>query len=257
MRGRAGGAQRGGVVRRHARRRADSGLLRIAADGTLLLCDLPALPLPVQRMLAQALRDRRAHPLDGADSYACGARVIASCRRDPEQLAVEGALERELLDCFSPRLCVPSLRERSEDLPSLLLLAIDHSARVLGRKVVGIEQDAQQRLLAHDWPGNLDELQAVIELALTRCTGARITCADLPLLGPQQPVEQRASGHPLDGTLERIERRVLARALERADGNKSEAARLLGLKRTTFLDKLRRYGLDDGSTSSPSGAPPN
>jgi two-component system response regulator HydG len=233
------------------------GVLRIAADGTLLLGDLPALPLPVQRALAQALRERRAQPLDGTESYACGARVIASCRRDAEQLVVEGALERELLDCFSPRLSVPPLRQRVEDLPSLLLLAIDHGARVLGRPVVGIEPDAQERLLAHDWPGNLDELYAVIELALMRCSGARITCADLPVLGVLPPAPERPSGHPLDGTLERVERRVLARALERAEGNKSEAARLLGLKRTTFLDKLRRYGLDDGSTSSPSGVPPN
>jgi DNA-binding NtrC family response regulator len=237
------------------------GALRLAADGTLLLSDLPALPLPVQRELAQALRDKRARAVEPQDgraplsvsedsaSYACGARIVASCRVDPQQLVLDGALERALLDCFAPPLRVPPLRERPEDVQSLLLLAIDHAARVLGRAVVGIEPDAQQRLLAHDWPGNHDELQAVIELAFARCTGARIACADLPLLGPPQP-PARESGHPLDGTLERVERRVLARALERADGNKSEAARLLGLARTTFVDKLRRYGLDEGTSSS-------
>ena len=228
------------------------GALRLAADGTLFVSDLPALPQPVQCMLARALRERRARPADGGDDYACGARVVASCRRDPQQLVLDGALERELLDCFAAPLRVPPLRERPEDLPSLLLLAIDHSARVLGRAVVGLEADAQERLVAHDWPGNLDELHAVVELAFVRCTGARIASADLPLFGPPHPLA-RETGHPLDGTLERVERRVLVRALERAEGNKSEAARLLGLPRTTFLDKVRRYGLEHATASSPSG----
>ena len=109
----------------------------------------------------------------------------------------------------------------------------------------------KQRLLAHDWPGNLDELHAVVELAFTRCTAR---ASQSPIAVARSAASGRARGRsPLDGTLERIERRVLARALERADGNKSEAARLLGLARTTFIDKLRRHGLDESASSSSSG----
>jgi DNA-binding NtrC family response regulator len=130
-------------------------------------------------------------------------------------------------------------------LPSLLLLALDRSARVLGKPAVGIEPDAQARLLAHDWPGNCDELDAVIERAVARCAGPRVTVQDLPpLSGATKAAAAASTGHPLDGTLERVERRVLRRALERAGGNKSEAARLLGVPRTTLLDKLRRNGLE-------------
>ena len=146
----------------------------------------------------------------------------------------------ELRARFRACLRVPPLRERREDLPSLLLLALDRSARVLGKAAVGIEPDAQARLVAHDWPGNCDELDALIEHAVARCDGPRVGVQDLPSLAPPRA----SSGNPLDGTLERVERRVLRRALDRAQGNKSEAARLLGLPRTTFLDKLRRNGLE-------------
>ena len=116
---------------------------------------------------------------------------------------------------------VPPLRERAEDLPSLILFALDAAARVLGRAAVGLEPAAQQRLLAHDWPGNLEELHAVIELAVARCSGPRITLAELPALGPK-PAAAKESGHPLDGTLERVERRVLQRALERTTATRAK-----------------------------------
>ncbi|MDH5676665.1 MAG: sigma-54-dependent Fis family transcriptional regulator, partial [Myxococcales bacterium] len=138
---------------------------------------------------------------------------------------------------------------RAEDLPSLLLLALDRASRVLGRPTIGIEPAARERLLRYDWPGNEEELQAVVERAVGRAQGPRVTLAELPELAAA-----RGAGdgpHALDGTYEAVERRVLARALERASGNKSEAARLLGLKRTTFLTKLARHGIEEeGGASS-------
>jgi DNA-binding NtrC family response regulator len=210
------------------------GWLQVARDGTLVLSDLVALSIPVQQELARVL---------GAPRSAPGARIVASCRRDPRELAEEGTLDPELLDCFEC-LRVPPLRQRVEDLPSLVLLALDHSARVLGRPAVGIEQDAQLRLLEYGWPGNRDELESVIECAVARCTEQRVSSSDLPPLARPAPAEPEPEGHPLDGTLDFIECRALSRALERTHGNKSEAARILGLKRTTFLDKLRRHHLD-------------
>jgi DNA-binding NtrC family response regulator len=218
---------------------AAPGWLQVARDGTLVLADLQALSMPVQQDLARAL---------GAPRTAAGARIVASCRRDPRELAGEGRLDPELLGCFEC-LRVPPLRQRVEDLPSLVLLALDHSARVLGRPPVGIEQEAQLRLLEYGWPGNRDELESVIECAVARCTEQRVSLSDLPPLGRPAPAEPQPEGHPLDGTLDFIERRALCRALERTHGNKSEAARILGLKRTTFLDKLRRHRLDGRANS--------
>jgi DNA-binding NtrC family response regulator len=205
------------------------GWLALAGRGTLVLRDLPALSREAQQALSGALSARRT-------------RVIATARRAPDALCADGALEPELRGRFRAALRVPSLRDRREDLPSLLLLALDRSARVLGKPAVGIEADAQARLLVHDWPGNCEELDAVIERSVARCEGPRVRMQDLPTLG--QAPRSAPTASQLDGTLERVEKRVLRRALERANGNKSEAARLLGLKRTTFLDKLRRNGLE-------------
>ena len=209
------------------------GWLALAGQGTLVLRDLPALARDAQQALSAALAARRT-------------RVIATARRAPDGLCADGALDVELRGRFRASLRAPSLRERREDLPSLLLLALDRSARVLGKPAVGIEADAQARLLAHEWPGNSDELDAVIERAVAQCSGPRVTLQDLPTLGSPRSAPTTSQ---LDGTLERVERKVLRRALERAGGNKSEAARLLGLKRTTFLDKLRRNGLEPEESS--------
>jgi len=103
---------------------------------------------------------------------------------------------------------------------------------------MGVEQGALEALLAHDWPGNLRELQHIVDRAVARASGPKVTRADLPpLAGVAPPAD------PLEGSWNDIERRMLERALTRAEGNKSEAARILDLKRTTFLDKLRRHGM--------------
>jgi DNA-binding NtrC family response regulator len=139
---------------------------------------------------------------------------------------------------------VPPLRTRRDDLASLVLLALDQAARALGRTPVGIDAEAQARLLAHDFPLNALELQAIVERAVASCEGPRIQAAGIAqALGLSERAAQ--SELALDGTFERVERRVLKRALDRTSGNKSEAARLLGLPRTTFIDKLRRHNLDD------------
>ena len=95
-------------------------------------------------------------------------------------------------------------------------------------------------LVDHDWPGDVAELELVIELSVARAVGTTIMPEDLPPLA-WPPTDELES---LDGSYVEVERRLLERALRRSGGNKSEAARRLGLKRTTFLDKLRRYGLE-------------
>lgn len=223
------------------------GWLRSAAGGTLLLMDVPALPLDVQHELAEVLAARQARAIDGTGFYPVDVRVIATSRVDIEPLVQTGLFDGELARWLLPlQLRVPPLSERREDLPSLVLLAIDQACRVRAREVVGIDEAALEVLFAHKWPGNLRELQSVVERAVLECTGPKIMREHLPALA------SLASGltedaDPLDGTYADIERRMLERALKRASGNKSEAARALGLKRTTFLDKLRRLGLGDGS----------
>ena len=216
-----------------------SGWFDSATGGTLLLKDLPALSREAQAALAAAL-DR---PLDGNDSRV-PPRIIATSRRPVSELRPDGAIVGALEESLARvELVIPPLRERREDVPSLVLLAIDRACRVLGRDPVGIDQTAMGALIEHDWPGDVAELELVIELAVAKASGTTISVSELPPLAWSSPDERES----LDGTYVEVERRLLERALRRSGGNKSEAARRLGLKRTTFLDKLSRYGLENRS----------
>ncbi|MCB9596390.1 MAG: sigma-54-dependent Fis family transcriptional regulator [Sandaracinaceae bacterium] len=227
------------------------GWLRLAEGGTLLLADIPALSLSAQASLAESLATRRAVLADGTGSYAVDARVIATSRVPLGSLVAAGAFDPELARRLEPLLLeVPPLRERREDLPSLVLLALDRVCRVTGRPVLGIDREALDVLEAHDWPGNLRELSSVIERAVASAGDKNIAIGDLPPLAAAV-----APPDPWTGTYAEIEARVLVRALERAEGNKSEAARSLGLKRTTFLDKLKRHGLHGASTDDEAEPP--
>jgi DNA-binding NtrC family response regulator len=222
---------------------AHPGWLRLAAGGTLFLGDVPALSREAQRALADALAARQARAVDGGCAWPVDARVVATSQRPLAELVAADSIDTELAQWLTPlALEVPPLRERREDLASLVLLALDRATRTQGRAPVGIDQGALDALLMHDFPGNLRELTSVIERAVRATRGPKVLRDDLPPLGVSTRDE-----HPLHGSYEAVERRLLEHALLRAAGNKSEAARLLALKRTTFLDKLRRYKLDDGA----------
>jgi two-component system response regulator HydG len=212
------------------------GWIGSALDGTILLRDLPALPLEVQARLS-TLVDGSTAP--GRTSS--GPRLIATARTTPEGRDPLSSVDPELLRVLGENaLQLPSLRERREDVPSLVLLSIDRACRVLARDPVGVDQAAMAALVDHEWPGDVAELELVIQLAVARVRGRNIGVSDLPPLA-WAPAPLEAA---LDGTYAEVERRLLEQALRATGGNKSQAARRLGLKRTTFLDKLRRHGLE-------------
>lgn len=211
-----------------------SSWLDSALGGTLVLRDLPALPVEIQSRLANAIESESHATLPGPRIMA----TVRTTRAEHESpLGVDPDLARVL---GANALMVPALRERREDVPSLVLLAVDRGCRVLARDPVGIDQTAMEALVDHEWPGDVAELELVVQLAVARVQGRTIGVSDLPPLAwAPAPLEEA-----LDGTYVEVERRLLEQALRVAGGNKSEAARRLGLKRTTFLDKLRRHGLE-------------
>ncbi len=222
------------------------GWLRLAQGGTLLLIDLPALPLEAQAALEAAIASRALPGNEPMD-----VRVVMTSRVDLTPLAQSGAVDAELAKRVEAlTLEVPSLRQRREDLRSLVLLAIDRGCRALGKPTVGIEEDAMRALLDFPWTVGTRELEDVVERAVGRATGARISLADLVLRDAAS--EPESSGDDWIGSYSQLETRILEKALDRAGGNKSEAARALGLKRTTFLDKLRRAGLERPTQPPPS-----
>ena len=224
-----------------SQRESRTGWFQSAAGGTLLLRDLPALSKSNQARLAAALAEQGAEENESKDPRPMRPRLIATTRASLGELERRGALDPELARQLTrPGLTIPPLRDRREDVPSLALLAIDRACRVLAREPVGITEEAMAALVDHDWPGDVAELELIIELAVAEASSKTIGLRDLPPLAWPGADEQE----PLIGTYIEVERRLLERTLLRAGGNKSEAARMLGLKRTTFLDKLRRHGLE-------------
>ncbi|MCA9581724.1 MAG: sigma-54-dependent Fis family transcriptional regulator [Myxococcales bacterium] len=226
----------------------DGGWLEQAQGGTLVLHDVVALPADLQGHLAEAIATKRfvagngdVRPLEG--------RPVMTARVALADFQEQDLVHPALRQWFAAAIEVPPLRHRREDLESLVYLGLDRACRTAGRPVMGIDPEAMEKLTAHDWPGNLPELWRVVERAVDRARGPRVVVADLPPLIPAEHVD------PFEGTYVELERRILLRALTRAGGNKSEAARALGLKRTTFLDKLERFGiLEEGIP--PSNDPP-
>ena len=228
---------------------ASPGWVRLAHGGTLMLKETPALSIEAQHALAEALSTRMARSVGGAGSYNFDVRIIATSREPLERLVGAGAFDEELARWLGKlRLAIPPLRDRNEDIPSLTLLAIDRACRRMGRPAVGIEPVAIDALVEHDWPGNVNELEQTIDRAVSRATQGTIRREHLPALVGRNHASPPSPDVAFEGTYEEIERRAILSALARSDGNKSKAARMLGLKRTTFLDKVRRLGIDEEPT---------
>jgi DNA-binding NtrC family response regulator len=218
------------------------GLIALAEAGTLVLENIVGLPQDVQRALATALSVRRASRVGSSSWFNVDARLIATIRRPLEVLIAQGALCPELARWLRPvAYDVPPLRECREDLESLALLALDRAGRVLGKNVPGLAPEALNALKDYPFPLNHYELELLIERAVAEANGVRVELADLPPL----PRGNLSLGSFLDQ-----ERDILRRALEQAGGNRTRAARALGLKRTTLIEKLRRLGLDEGRSGT-------
>lgn len=230
-------------VRAHLFGEAEDGAsfswFSLAQSGTLVLKDIVALPLEVQEELARCLAERR-HP----NGHALELRLVITVRESLDQLVTARRMAPALAERLkAQRLEVPPLALRQEDLHLLTLSALDRAVRCTGRESVGIGEEALERIFAHAWRGDVEELEAVITQAVLQTDKAMLGAKDLPLYGEMHGAEELED--PYLGTYASLEQQILLRAIERAGGNKSEAARALGLKRTTFIDKLRRFGLDD------------
>jgi DNA-binding NtrC family response regulator len=145
---------------------------------------------------------------------------------------------------------IPSLRERREDIPFLAEHFVAKLGPDCGSRVERITDAGLKKLTEYDWPGNVRELQNVIERSLVMCSGTVLDAPDIKL--ESQPRPRQAAGDPFlpDGmTLDQYESAVIREALRRADGNKSQAARLLGLTRNALRYRLTQMGLESASAS--------
>jgi two-component system response regulator HydG len=225
------------------------GLIELADQGTLVLEEVGALSLDAQAELVRLISTgeiARAQGSEGRPSLRhVDVRVVATTGRTAERALAEDALLPDLHDRLRAiQINVPPLRERRGDTPQLARFFLEKAIRRHGLALEGISPEAIDALERYRWPGNVRQLRAVIEHAALSARGRWLSRSDLPSLADASETPAPTVGELLVGTFDEIEREVLVHALARAKGNKTEAAKLLGLKRTTFVSRLQKHRLD-------------
>jgi two-component system, NtrC family, response regulator PilR len=228
------------------------GLFAAADGGTLFLDEIGELGSQMQVKLLRVLQERKVKKVGGVTEDEFDVRVVAATNRDLEAEVERGAFRRDLYYRLNViQLHLPPLRTRREDVP----LLVDHFMRkhgaALGRTFTGIDADAMATLCDYDYPGNVRELENLIERAATLESGERITRASLPELQPRKRSEPTAAGDlPADGVdLDRmmsdLERDLIMKALARTNGVRKDAAKLLGITFRSLRYRLAKLGVDD------------
>lgn len=241
------GIERGAATGVEARR----GLLVAADRGTLLLDEIGEMPETLQPVLLRVLQEREVRPVGSASSRRIDIRVLASTNRSLEQLVSEGRFRADLYYRLRQSLVqVPALKERREDIPQLASALIQRAASSSRKRIAGISRKALERLVEYEWPGNVREMQHLLREAVLRCRhGGVIESEHLTL-----PASPRATtvvkpatsttAATLQDRLDSAERAAILDALHRAGGNRSRAARLLGITRQGLYGKMKRYAID-------------
>jgi two-component system response regulator AtoC len=229
---------------------ARKGLFLQANGGTLFLDEVGELPLTVQAKLLRALQDRLVRPVGSDQEVPYDARVIAATNRDLDAMVEEDRFRRDLYYRLNViHLDLPPLRARGGDILLLahyfLVRACEHS----GKEVEGFAEGAARKLLEYQWPGNIRELENCIERAVAYCRGDEIAADDLPdrvrTYAPTHVLVAAANPDELV-PLRTVEERYLRRVMAAVRGNKTAAARILGVERKTLYRKLARHGIEAG-----------
>ncbi len=228
------------------------GLLEAADNGTFFLDEIGDLPPAMQAALLRVLEARTLIRVGGTREIPVDVRVVAATNRDIALMVEEGAFRRDLYHRLNViTLRVPPLCERRDDIPLLVGYFVGRAAASLGKKIGEVDDEVMELLQTYAFPGNVRELEHLMERAVAMCNGERIGMAHLPK-DIRVAARLRRPGLPeapaFDGivSLEENERRYLAWVLQQAGGAKGKAAALLGLNRGSLWRKLKRLGLDDG-----------
>ncbi len=242
------GHERGAFTGAGERKR---GLLEMAAGGTLFLDEIGEMSLALQPKLLRVLQERSFRRIGGSHEISCDVRIIAATNRDLVAMIASGQFREDLYYRLNViPLKLPPLRERSEDIPLLAFHFLNFFSRKLGRSVQGFAADTLSLLQAYDWPGNIRELQNVIERGVIFCRGEQLLPDDLPAslsnlthAVTDRPVAQPGFDKPLPEKLDDFEASLVRQAMVEARGIQASAAKLLGISRSNLQYKLRKFGL--------------
>jgi two-component system response regulator AtoC len=238
---------------------ARPGRFMTANEGTIFLDEIGDMSLAAQAKLLRVLEERVVNPVGSDADIPVDVRVVAATHRNLEEMVAQGKFRADLFFRLTVvPIQLPPLRERHDDIQRLAELFVARSCARVGRRIDFIDPAARTALADHAWPGNVRELAHVIERAVLLARRPHLTVEDLRL--PMSQLRSRPAGTDappivdetvaavatdscldLRTALEQVERDLITRALQRANGNRTEAAALLGLNRTTLVEKLRKY----------------
>jgi transcriptional regulator with GAF, ATPase, and Fis domain len=244
---------------------ARPGRFMSANEGTIFLDEIGDLPLSAQAKLLRVLEERMVCPVGADAEIPVDVRVIAATHHNLEEMVAQGKFRADLYFRLAVvPVALPALRERADDIIQIAELCITRVREKLGRNVDALDESAKTALRTYAWPGNVRELSHMIERAVLLARRSTLTAADLSIPGgkvtklsargsgeiklsivstPPAELPEMPSNVTLDlrSALEHLERDLIDRALTKAGGNRTEAAALLGLNRTTLVEKLRKY----------------
>jgi DNA-binding NtrC family response regulator len=227
------------------------GRFTLAANGTIFLDEIGDMSPNLQVKLLRVLQDRTFEPVGSSKTVTSDVRVIAATNQNLEEAIAERRFREDLFFRLNViPIEVPPLRTRREDIPILASHFLEVANQARDAKVESISDEAMELLCAHSWPGNVRELENLMERLVVLCSGPEILASDLPsasqdakpqtLHVPQVP----ASGISFRNVVDDFEANLILQALEQTQWNKNRAAQLLGLNRTTLLEKIKKKGLD-------------
>jgi transcriptional regulator with PAS, ATPase and Fis domain len=227
------------------------GIFELADKGTLFLDEIGEIPLMLQAKLLRVLEDQTFRRLGGLKDIHLDLRVIAATNKNLREAVKEGAFRQDLYFRLNViQIQIPPLRERTEDIVPMTKFFIEHYNRKFKRNIENVTEGAAKLLLEHDWPGNVRELRNAIERAMILEETTSITAASLPIAISRPEGSGSMAGTAIEMaipaaglSLEDNERSLLVRALEKTDGNQTQAARLLRITRDTLRYKMKKFNL--------------
>jgi len=227
-----------GAVRRRR------GKIEAAGGGTLFLDEIGDLPIDLQPKLLNVLQDRQFHRLGGEEILQADVRIVAATNLDLDQRMKEGEFREDLFYRLSViPIEVPPLRERLEELRGLSASMLQRIAQGGGRKGVKLSKEAMAAMQAYDWPGNVRQLENVLERSAAFCDGGTIEMKDLPASVRGSKPSGRVPAGVGGIALSDLEREALIQTLKLCNGNKAETARRLEITEKSVYNKLKRHGL--------------
>ncbi|MBN1103559.1 MAG: sigma 54-interacting transcriptional regulator [Deltaproteobacteria bacterium] len=222
------------------------GRLALAEGGTLLLDEIGDISPGLQVRLLRVLQDRLYEPLGSTRSAKADVRIVAATNKNLEDLLEEGKFRQDLYYRINvARLLIPPLRERKEDIPLLMEHFLNKYSRLAGKDVQGFSPDVLPRLMSHDFPGNVRELENIVEYATVVCKNSLIRMEHLPeYLKPADQGSEKKQDREDSVSWGDVERSFIYEALRRNQWNRAQTAAQMSIHPTTLWRKMRRLGLD-------------